>query len=781
MAINLSQAFHRTSANAVDETLTLTKAQMLATNDNLMPSYYFTVCQDDGKLYLYDKSATPNSTTGKFKEFSGGNGGSGIYSTSATLTTVIGGTTNITLSTLPSGLTPDDIVVGGTLVYDQYGSLGVVFAMTGTNLTIETTTAAPGERRGVRLGAVNTKADLPATTTAATALGWQSPIEGDYVYVRQDETHDNHLTEWVITAINMSTNAITWGYSHTLNAGDYVVDIYKSDGTLIPKQTDGTVKLPEFGTIKGINDASGTALTPSAAGIITLPTDENTTYTYVNTSDGFRVTNNDTGGVFIHQDLGVTLAEDEHLRSSARSLFVDGDNGDDTDGDGSLEHPFKNIQRAINELRPIGYRLSDLPGWGRFDTIYVNCSATDPYEPVYFEKLQPVTIYSYDPSQSYISSDTGANIIYNNSLTATLRITSNPYPRADYPTVKVHPNAWYQRESIVYLRVKNVVIIQNAIATAVYVGCASLLEHGDGNNANYDKIAYTFSVTATKNEAVTFLKLNPATGKNEPYTTPTTLGCEGIGCHERSRINLRGYDANGGQLTINASNWGLACSTGSQIYVEGKVNITGGSNVAGGNYGAIYVNYGACITFNHNNCDASHLGTETITSNGKSNAISASDNGCFRTSNNYVKCTIQQTRTDCVSPTIAGSTRGCISITHGSGTYTNIIGKTAAQRTITAWGGSTIIIAWPASGTSQASNPTNGTQQCIAASEGGRVFMYGGSGSTLPAITGKVGYAAYNGGQLTYANIGKFTGTTQRAAGSGGRIYTGNQSSMGNY
>ena len=72
--INVSQSFHRTSANAVDDTLTLTKAEMLAVNDNLMPSKYLTVCQDDGYIYLYDKSATPNGTTGKFTKFEGGSG-----------------------------------------------------------------------------------------------------------------------------------------------------------------------------------------------------------------------------------------------------------------------------------------------------------------------------------------------------------------------------------------------------------------------------------------------------------------------------------------------------------------------------------------------------------------------------------------------------------------------------------------------------------------------------------------------------------------------------------
>jgi hypothetical protein len=77
MAINVSQAFHRTSANPVDESMALTKAQMLAVNDNLMPAYYFTICQDDGEIYLYDKTATPSSTTGKFTKFEGGGGGGG--------------------------------------------------------------------------------------------------------------------------------------------------------------------------------------------------------------------------------------------------------------------------------------------------------------------------------------------------------------------------------------------------------------------------------------------------------------------------------------------------------------------------------------------------------------------------------------------------------------------------------------------------------------------------------------------------------------------------------
>ena len=75
--INISQPFHRTSASPIDETIAITKAQMVLIDDNLMPDYYFTICQDDGYIYLYDKSATPTISTGKFTKFEGGGGGGG--------------------------------------------------------------------------------------------------------------------------------------------------------------------------------------------------------------------------------------------------------------------------------------------------------------------------------------------------------------------------------------------------------------------------------------------------------------------------------------------------------------------------------------------------------------------------------------------------------------------------------------------------------------------------------------------------------------------------------
>lgn len=73
--IEVGFQFVRKSANPIDATLVLTKAQMVSIDDNLMPEVYFAACKDDKKLYIYDKSATPSTETGKFKKLEGGGGG----------------------------------------------------------------------------------------------------------------------------------------------------------------------------------------------------------------------------------------------------------------------------------------------------------------------------------------------------------------------------------------------------------------------------------------------------------------------------------------------------------------------------------------------------------------------------------------------------------------------------------------------------------------------------------------------------------------------------------
>lgn len=79
MALNIGAPFKRGGAFPIDETLVLTKAEMLAINDNTMPDKYFCICSDDGKLYMYDKTATPSAETGKYKLYGGGGGGTDDY------------------------------------------------------------------------------------------------------------------------------------------------------------------------------------------------------------------------------------------------------------------------------------------------------------------------------------------------------------------------------------------------------------------------------------------------------------------------------------------------------------------------------------------------------------------------------------------------------------------------------------------------------------------------------------------------------------------------------
>lgn len=146
MAINVSQAFKRTSIAPIDETLALTKAQMVSTVDTLMPAYYFTICQDDGKIYLYDKTATPSVTTGKFKEFSGGGGGGSsdvqFFTTTDTLSKTINGTKVVAAADLP-GVTWSDLVVGSSVIKDAKGTMGLVTAITGTtSVTVTTATTS---------------------------------------------------------------------------------------------------------------------------------------------------------------------------------------------------------------------------------------------------------------------------------------------------------------------------------------------------------------------------------------------------------------------------------------------------------------------------------------------------------------------------------------------------------------------------------------------------------------------------------------------------------------
>lgn len=67
--INLPQGFKIGAAEAVDSRLTLSKAEMLAIKDSLMPTVYLAVCKDDNDIYVYNKNNSVDPETGKFRVY----------------------------------------------------------------------------------------------------------------------------------------------------------------------------------------------------------------------------------------------------------------------------------------------------------------------------------------------------------------------------------------------------------------------------------------------------------------------------------------------------------------------------------------------------------------------------------------------------------------------------------------------------------------------------------------------------------------------------------------
>ena len=72
--ININTGFHVGAALPLDDRSYLTKAQMLAINENIYPDYFLAICSEDGFVYMFDKSidvADVDPQTGKFKLFVG--------------------------------------------------------------------------------------------------------------------------------------------------------------------------------------------------------------------------------------------------------------------------------------------------------------------------------------------------------------------------------------------------------------------------------------------------------------------------------------------------------------------------------------------------------------------------------------------------------------------------------------------------------------------------------------------------------------------------------------
>lgn len=223
----------------------------------------FKVTDSDGVVaYVYDPNLGKDSD--------------GSYAIDTLLTTVFKGHTTISTGQIV-GFTPANLVVGETLVYDGVGTVGVITKDNGDGTyQVTTMTTSPGTRQGVRLGSVNTEADLPKTCADAEALGWQTPQLGDFAYVIEgDGTADDVISEYLVTS-DTDCN-LTWTFSHSFNAGQYQEQSSLSMSGMI--LTGGA--LPgTFGTpidpktlIRGVM-RNGILLTPDAQGKVNVIVDD---------------------------------------------------------------------------------------------------------------------------------------------------------------------------------------------------------------------------------------------------------------------------------------------------------------------------------------------------------------------------------------------------------------------------------------------------------------------------------------------------------------------------
>lgn len=70
--ISLPQGFRVGAPEAIDSRMALTKEEMKAMKDALMPQLYFTICKDDSNIYIYNKVNEVDEEIGKFRLYSAG-------------------------------------------------------------------------------------------------------------------------------------------------------------------------------------------------------------------------------------------------------------------------------------------------------------------------------------------------------------------------------------------------------------------------------------------------------------------------------------------------------------------------------------------------------------------------------------------------------------------------------------------------------------------------------------------------------------------------------------
>lgn len=221
---------------------------------------------DEVILSWTNDGGLPNPDPVNIKGKEGTNANAKVLFSRIPLTTELGQTTTLLISNLEDA-DQGDISAPETEIYDANGTLGVVidFNYLTNTMLVKTVTKSPEERQGVRLGTVDTPANLPTNYTQAEALGWQDPVKGDYAYVRSDPDHEGYMAEYLVDNV-AGDGTITWTYSHSINAGDYQLKSDAADAGMILTGgvTEGTFGTPIDPTslqLRNTTDMQGMILT----------------------------------------------------------------------------------------------------------------------------------------------------------------------------------------------------------------------------------------------------------------------------------------------------------------------------------------------------------------------------------------------------------------------------------------------------------------------------------------------------------------------------------------
>lgn len=247
----------------------------------------------------------------------------------------------------------------------------------------------------------------------------------------------------------------------------------------------------------------------------------------------------------------------------------------------------------------------------------------------------------------------------------------------------------------------------------------------------------------------------------------TLSGATGVAAERNSTIEFQGTVGNNSLVTVSSTSSSAINSTrGSQITFSGSINATssGGSTIS--------ASVSAYINFYGSGSSASKVGTFTVRNTGTGGCIQCNQCGGISLSGSYA-VDLRVTNSSSTTSVVHCAQFSSAVIT-GTGTlYGSTAGNASVLRT---YNGSTIN--WTATGTMSTNAiavPTSGvTAYAIDSYTGSKIYFHSGT------VSGYGGIRASQGGEIAYSSLTN-NATNKTSAVTGGRIYSGNQSSIPNY